>query len=167
MIMSNTYHLPKRIVTLIAPSFEEGFTVYCLDRMREAKMPSSLIGISKGVIRGFHGVCIQPDYTLEQIDSMGVGMVIIPGSRSCASRLLSDPRVQKLLDNTIANGGYVATVETAQTLVTELGLATRNKRQHLLRQGSMTIPAFVQRLIDIWQEPLLSPNGHLRSVHLV
>lgn len=165
--MSIPYYLNKRIVTLIAPSFEEGFTVYCMDRMRDKKLPASLIGISKGIIRGYHGVCVQPDFTLNQIDHLEIGMVIIPGSRSCASRLLSDPRVHRLLDSTIANGGYIAASESAQSIVTTIGMPQINARQHLLRQGTLSIPDFAQKLIDIWEEPLLSPNGHLRSVPLM
>lgn len=164
--MSNSRLFSKRIVTLVANNFEEGFTVYCLDRMREAKLPSSLIGVSKGLIRGLHGICIQPDATLNNIDNLNVGMVIIPGSRSCASHLLSDPRVHRLIDDTIANGGYIATLESVQELVASLGVKKVAERQHLLVQGSLSMPDFVQKLIDIWQEPLLSPNGHLRSMSI-
>ena len=165
--MLNSHLFSKRIIALVAPNFEEGFTVYCLDQMREARLPSTLISLSKGLVRGLHGIWVQPDGTLNTVDPRDVGMVIIPGSRSCASQLLSDPRVHRLLDNTIANGGYVVTRESAQDLVTTLGVKKVAERQHLLVQGSLSTSEFVQKLINIWRDPLLSPNGHLRSVSLV
>ncbi len=139
----------NRIVILLASGFEETAVVYCLEHMREAGLPVSLVGLSAGVLKGLHGLGVRPDYSLDQLlpETIHQG-VIVPGGPACVSVLLTDPRVHQLLETTMRNSGFVAVLATAVPLFTQSFSVTAATAPHLVQQGEMKISEFTDYLID-------------------
>lgn len=148
--MPTNHSVPNhRIVILLAPGFEETAVVYCLEHMREAGLPVSLVGLSAGVLKGSHGLAVRPDYSLDQLSPETVHQgVLVPGGSACVSVLLTDPRVHQLLDVTLKNNGFVAVLATAVPLFTQSFPLTAATSSHLIQQGEMKINEFTDYLID-------------------
>lgn len=152
MIMTTQDNQPqkKRTLILLAPGFEEGPIVYCLDRMREAGLPVSLVGVSPGWIKGLHGISVRTDYSLEQlVPEIPCQLVVVSGGRQCVSSLLADPRVRRLFESIRENEGFVAAMLSAEPSLVQAGISTLSTDSHFFQRGDMTIDEFANRLIEL------------------
>ncbi len=139
----------NRIMILLAPGFEETAVVYCLEHLREAGLPVSLVGLSAGILKGSHGLAVRPDYTLDQLlPENGPRGGIVPGGPACVSALLTDPRVHRLLDMTMQNSGFVAVLATAVSLFAQSFSPMITTTPNFMQQGEMEISEFTDYLID-------------------
>lgn len=146
-----THHSTQhnKILILLAPGFEETAVVHCLDRMREAGLPISLVGLSTGILKGLHGLAVRPDYLLDQLSSKGrCRGIIVPGGHQCVSALLTDPRVHQLLESTLQSGGFVAAMSTAVPLLTQSISQAATSSTNFIQQGETGIAEFADYLID-------------------
>ena len=138
----------NQTLILIAPGFREESVVQCLSQMREAGLAVSLVGLSAGLIRSLHGVVMLPDCSLEQLSPLGSPqLVIVPGGKQSVSALLADPRVHKLLDDTLENGGFVAATTTAQIVLAEANYPKSGREAHFLTQEGLEMGEYVKQLI--------------------
>lgn len=149
--MPTNHSVPNhRIVILLAPGFEETAVVYCLDHMREAGLPVSLVGLSTGILKGLHGLAVRPDYSLDQLSAeAGCLGVIVPGGSQCVTALLTDPRVHRLLDATLQQEGFVAAMATAVPLLFQSGILVSSTTPRFIPQKDMDINEFTNQLIDV------------------
>ena len=141
----------NRILILLATGFEETPVVYCVDHMREAGLPISLVGLSTGLIKGLHGLMVRPDISLDQIPPGTIYQgVIVPGGQQCVSSLLTDPRVHQIFEATLQNDGFIAAMATAasqllaQSSIPELGVMSC-----FVEQADMEISEFTEHLINL------------------
>lgn len=114
------------VFILLAPGFEEGSAIYCLDRLREAGILVSLVGLSAGLISGAHGVTVRPDRTLGQTSTLTPPyMVLVPDGKKSVTALLADPRVHRLLTATIENNGNIAAMPAAAAMLENGGIGLK------------------------------------------
>ena len=140
----------SRIFILIAPGFEETATITCLEQMRQASLPVSLVALSAGLVTGWHGLSVHPDLTLDQVNvNEPCIMVVIPGGQMCATALLTDPRVHRLLNTLIAQDGVVAVMKTAVPVVRQSGLLPTPLDSHFMTQNDDDLEAFVKNLVHL------------------
>ena len=142
------------ILILLAPGFEETPVVYCLDHMREAGLPVSLVGLSTGLIKGLHGLTVRPDASLDHLLSGTIYQgVIVPGGHQCVSSLLTDPRVHQLLEATLQNKGFIAAMATAANLLlAQSSIPELAGMSCFVEQAEMEISQFTERLINLLQK---------------
>ena len=140
-----------KIFILLAPGFEEGPTIYCLARLREAGLPVSLVSRTSGMVRGQHGLMVRPDQTLAQIISIKPRMVLIPGGRQCLAALAADPRVHELLKSTLCNEGYIAAAMKSQFLSTSDGFNLFMESDHFIPQEEQSVENFAEHLLVLTQ----------------
>ncbi|MCL4267285.1 MAG: DJ-1/PfpI family protein [Anaerolineae bacterium] len=139
----------NRILILLATGFEETAVVYCLDHMREAGLPVSLVGLSAGILKGLHGLAVRPDYSLDQLSAeAGCRGVIVPGGPPCVTALLTDPRVHRLLDATLQQEGFVAAMATAVPQLQQSGILALSTKPRFIPQEDMEINEFTYQLIN-------------------
>ncbi len=107
----------------MAPGFEEGSAIYCLDRLREAGILVSLVGLSAGLISGAHGVTVRPDRTLGQVAAVPPPhILLVPDGKKSVSALLADPRVHRLLAAVVENDGRIAAMPAAAAMIGSGGI---------------------------------------------
>lgn len=108
---------PRRVIVLVTQSFQED-VLSMIARIRSAGIAVTVVGLAAGLTLSEHGVAIQPDCSLAQINIVNDQHVLImPGDVECAKSLLSDPRVHQLMRDVTARGGWVAALHAAQSLV--------------------------------------------------
>ncbi|MCZ7674279.1 MAG: DJ-1/PfpI family protein [Chloroflexi bacterium] len=140
----------SRVFILIASGFEEAATIRCLEQMRQASLPVSLVALSAGLVTGWYGLSVHPDLTLDQVNAHEpCKLVILPGGQMCATALLTDPRVHRLLNTLIAQGGVVGVMETAVPVVLQSGLRSPGQDVRYVIQDEEGLELFVSRLLRL------------------
>jgi putative intracellular protease/amidase len=98
-------------VFILAEGFEEAETIALLSLLRQASVCVKIVGLTRGPIRGTHGVYLMPDLTLTDagplVRAMAIGAVILPEGRRGLARLETDPRVHRLLRQVVEQHGWI------------------------------------------------------------
>jgi len=142
----------KRAIILIAPEFDEEAVVHCLCQMRQRGTAVALVGTPANLVNGASGLAVHPDYPLTQLQqgafTDSYSLLIIPGSSSCATTLLSDPRVHRAIKNTLVEGGLVAAMSPiVPQILANIGLLKSANSSRFLVQGTQSTADFVRSLI--------------------
>jgi hypothetical protein len=112
------------VLILIAPGFDETLTVQFLASFRQAGIASALVSLTPGLIRSFCGLQVQADLFIDQLPfTVLPRLVLILETHSCASALLADPRVHRLLARTLAAKGMLAILPETQSLFMDVGFS--------------------------------------------
>ncbi|PIE80598.1 MAG: hypothetical protein CSA11_07575 [Chloroflexi bacterium] len=150
MVVRQTQLTSKKVIVLLAPGFEEGSAIYCLDRLREAGVPVSLVGVSAGLISGAHGVSVRPDCTLGQVmDVPSPKIVFIPDGSISVSTLLADPRVHRLLAATVKNDGAIAALPAAASMLDGMEVEGGTAVSPLVTPSDGGLDQFADQLINL------------------
>jgi putative intracellular protease/amidase len=144
----------KRVVILIAPEFDEEAVVHCLCQMRRRGTAVTLVGAPSNLVNGASGLAVHPDYPLAQLQQGALtdsySLLIIPGSASCATTLLSDPRVHRAIKQTFAEDGLVAAMSpVVPQILANIGLLESANSSRFLVQGTLSTADFVKMLIGV------------------
>lgn len=144
----------NRAIILIAPKFDEEAVVHCLCQMRRRGTAVDLIGVPSNLVNGASGLTVHPDYSLAQLHQATLTgdyrLLIIPGSSSCATALLSDPRVHRAIKRTFAAGGFIAAMSAVvPQIVANSGLLEPANSARFLVQGTQSTSDFVKLLIGL------------------
>ena len=141
--------LSDRAAILLAPGFEEGDIIYCLDRLRDAGITVDVVGLTTGLIRGIHGVVVRPDHSLDQLLPEQIfSTVIVPGGQQSTNALLADPRVHRMLKSTLSKGGWLAALLSAEPILKQFGFPNEAEQTQFVAQRDACIMAFTNQLID-------------------
>ena len=145
-----TTDFKKRVFILVAPGFEEPEIIYCLAQMRQASLSVALVGSSGGRLIGWNGVSIYPDLTLDGVEPEDPPkLVVIPGGQQCATILLTDPRVHRLLNSLVEQKGRVGVMKTAVPVVRQSGLLPTLLDAHYVIQKGESLEVFVTKLVNL------------------
>lgn len=138
-----------KVLILLASGFEEVPVVYCLGQMREAGIGVALVGLSGGPVGSTHGLVVKPDCSLEQVpQTVPYKLIILPGDKECVSALVADPRVHRLMSQTVGNDGYVGVMPVAETVLRTGGFITPNNESHFVIQKN-GLEVFAQKLVHL------------------
>ncbi len=133
---------------LLAPNFIEGNIVFCLEQLRQAGIPVSLVGLSAGLIKGYHGMIVKPDYSLGQLSTIhGHKLVLLPDGKACIAALFADPRVHQLIKTTLKNNGLVAAMPDAEVMLEKSNLISAETASNFLWQRDHDLKTFTEQMI--------------------
>ena len=125
-----------KVFVLLAPGFEErdATTVACT--LRRSGLPVALVSLMAGPVRGANGLSLLPDATLSEAEAEVHQplAVVMPGGLQGSRHLNADPRVHALLRRVVSEGGFVAALDAAYTVLRYAGLLDD------LTQGSLSLP---------------------------
>lgn len=150
MCDKNKLNSVKNILVLLAPGFEEGSAIYCVDQLRERGLPVSLVSLSNELVHSNHGVFIKPDLTLDEASEMEdkLGLVIIPGGSSSTTSLMTDPRIHRLLNNLKRQSGFMAAMETAVPILHQFKLPDSFSPRFICKEAQLDLNEFTNQLIQ-------------------
>jgi putative intracellular protease/amidase len=139
----------RTVLILVARDFREGTIVYLLERLRQAGISVSLVSLSDRLVKGYHGMAIRPDLSLEQLPQDPCHrLLILPDGRACVSALLADPRVHQLIEETLHSHGLVAAMPEAEVMLERLGLVTAETVANFVWLKGQDLAAFTEQLIS-------------------
>jgi protein deglycase len=130
-----------RVLIPLAEGFEEIEAVTVIDLLRRAGIevciakvtPADGSGAGAGseaeaasdganLVTGSHGIAVQADARLAELDDAGFDMIVLPGGMPGAAHLKADSRVISMLRGASARGAYVAAICAAPSVLAHAGL---------------------------------------------
>ena len=110
------------VYILLGTGFEEVEAIAPLDLLRRAGIPALSVGVNGKQIRGSHGITVEADIELAEIDLTDLDMIVLPGGLGgVASARASEPALQALRF-AWENGKYVAAICAGPTVLADLGI---------------------------------------------
>ncbi|MFA7173981.1 MAG: DJ-1 family glyoxalase III [Kiritimatiellia bacterium] len=112
-----------KIFIPLAEGFEELEAIAVIDILRRAGLAVTTAALtSEKLVLGAHGVLIQADAVLDELDLGGFDAVILPGGGLGTENLLKDPRITGIVQGFNAEGKYVCAICAAPTVLAAAGV---------------------------------------------
>lgn len=110
------------IYMLLGTGFEETEAIAPLDLLRRAGLSVSTVGINGKTIYGSHGIGVEADLQLHQMDLTDLDMIILPGGLRGVASIQASEAALEAVRFAWENGKYVAAICAAPTILAGLGI---------------------------------------------
>ncbi len=110
------------VYMLLGTGFEETEAVAPLDLLRRADVDVQTVGLNGKVIYGSHGIGIETDIEIGQMDLTDTEMVVIPGGLGGVASIRACREAMDALKFAADNGKFVAAICAGPTVLADLGI---------------------------------------------
>lgn len=110
------------VYVLLGTGFEETEAIAPVDLMRRAGIQVHTVGIGSQIVTGSHGIKIQADITLEEMDLTTLEMIVLPGGLGGVASISANEAALNAVRFAWENGRYVAAICAAPTILAKLGI---------------------------------------------
>ena len=115
------------VYMLLGTGFEETEAIAPLDLLRRADVKIMTVGINGRTVYGGHGIGIETDMELAQMDLTDVEMIIIPGGLGGVASIRASEGAMSALKFAWDNGKFVAAICAGPTVLADLGITSGKK----------------------------------------
>lgn len=105
------------VYVVLAQGFEEIEALTPVDMLRRAEVPCKLIGVTTRAVCGSHGIIVQADATLDEVDLAQAEMLVLPGGMAGTTHLYEQPRVRQAVEQAVRDGRWVAAICAAPSVI--------------------------------------------------
>jgi 4-methyl-5(b-hydroxyethyl)-thiazole monophosphate biosynthesis len=112
----------EQILVPLADGFEETEAVTIIDVLRRADLSVTTAGLTPGSVRGSHGIVIEPDAALGDLDLSTFTMVVLPGGQPGTRNLMKEERLLALVRRLHAEGRLTAAICAAPLVLHAAGV---------------------------------------------
>ena len=112
----------SKILIPLAPGFEEIEAVTNIDVLRRAGLDVITAGVDSKQIKGDHGIKVEADTTIEEVDPDDLSAVVLPGGMPGAANLRDSGRLLKIIRDINEKGGLCAAVCAAPIVLDAAGI---------------------------------------------
>lgn len=110
------------VYMLLGTGFEETEAVAPIDLLRRAGVQILTVGVNGKHIAGSHGIVVEADITIGEMDLTNMEMIIIPGGLGGVASLRASEAALAALRFGWENGKYVAAICAGPTILADLGI---------------------------------------------
>lgn len=110
------------VYILLGTGFEETEAIVPLDLMRRAGIQVMTVGVNGKTITGGHGIAVQADITLGQMDLTQMDMIVLPGGLGGVASVRASKEAMDALRFGWENEKYVAAICAGPTVLADLGI---------------------------------------------
>ncbi|MBP3304552.1 MAG: DJ-1/PfpI family protein [Oscillospiraceae bacterium] len=110
------------VYMLLGTGFEETEAIAPLDLLRRAGVPVQTVGVNGKTVYGGHGIGVEADITLNEMDLTCLEMIILPGGMGGVSSVRGSLAAMEALRFAWENGKYVAAICAGPTVLGDLGI---------------------------------------------
>jgi 4-methyl-5(b-hydroxyethyl)-thiazole monophosphate biosynthesis len=107
---------------LLGTGFEETEAIAPLDLMRRAGIQVLTVGVNGKTVYGSHGIGIEADITLEQMDLLDLEMIVLPGGLGGVASVSASQEALDALRFAFQNDKYIAAICAGPTVLASLGI---------------------------------------------
>ncbi len=151
--------LQRCIIIVVAHGFDEAETISLMSILRQAGLCVKSLGMTSGLVNGVHGICLMPDLTLSDLDSLvkttTFSVVILPENKQCLNRLEADPRLHNFLRQVLAQGCQIVVNAEGRRFLKKTSIADpglfrggNGSEPLLLREQGQSIEALARDLVN-------------------
>lgn len=110
------------VYVLLGTGFEEVEAIAPIDLMRRAGISVLTVGVEGKAVTGGHGITVEADITLGQMDLTQLEMIVLPGGLGGVATVRKSEEALAALRFAHENGKYVAAICAGPTVLAELGI---------------------------------------------
>ena len=110
------------VYMLLGTGFEETEAIAPLDLLRRAGVTVQTVGLNGKVVYGSHGIGIEADIEIGQMDLTDVEMVVIPGGLGGVASIRGCGAAMDALKFAADNGKFVGAICAGPTVLADLGI---------------------------------------------
>lgn len=108
------------VYLLLGTGFEEIEAIAPLDLMRRAGIEVLTVGVNGKTVYGGHGIGVEADITLNEMDLTKLEMIVLPGGLGGVSSVRASKQAMDALTFAWENGKYVAAICAGPTVLADL-----------------------------------------------
>lgn len=110
------------VYMLLGTGFEEIEAIAPLDILRRAGVRVLTVGVAGKQVVGSHGICVEADITLPEMDLTELEMIVLPGGMGGVTTVRGSQAALDALRFAWDNGKYVAAICAGPTVLADLGI---------------------------------------------
>ena len=110
------------VYMLLGTGFEETEAIAPLDLLRRAGVEVLTVGVNGKTVYGGHGIGVEADITLEEMDLTDLEMVILPGGLGGVASVRASKPAMEALKFAWENEKFVAAICAGPTVLADLGI---------------------------------------------
>ena len=114
--------MTQSILIPLAEGFEEIEAVTMIDVLRRAELDVTVAGLAPGSVTGSHGIVIEPDRLLADLDLDSFDVVCLPGGMGGTLQMMEDERLLECLRRSHAQGKTTAAICAAPMVLARAGI---------------------------------------------
>jgi 4-methyl-5(b-hydroxyethyl)-thiazole monophosphate biosynthesis len=112
----------KRACVLFVDGFEEIEAVTVVDVLRRAGVQTQMVGVEQRQVVGSHGIALQMDTVMSEVDDSRFDAVILPGGMPGAAKLRDNSAVRDFVVGQHVQGAIAAAICAAPMALGRFGL---------------------------------------------
>lgn len=105
------------VYIFLADGFEEAEALVPADLLRRAGAEVKLVGVTRKTVLGAHGISVNSDISLEQVQEEAAEMLVIPGGLPGVTNVAASERAMELLKSAAEEGCWVGAICAAPSVV--------------------------------------------------
>ena len=110
------------VYVLLGTGFEEVEAIAPIDLMRRAGIPTVSVGVESKSVTGGHGITVEADITLGEMDLTDMDMIVLPGGLGGVATVRKSEAALEALRFARENGKFVAAICAGPTVLADLGI---------------------------------------------
>ena len=115
------------VYMLLGTGFEETEAIAPLDLLRRAGVSVATVGINGKIVYGSHGIGVEADLEIDQLDLTDLDMVILPGGLGGVASIRGCRKAMDAIRFAYENDKYTAAICAGPTILAELGIVNGKK----------------------------------------
>ena len=112
------------VYVLLGTGFEETEAIAPIDLLRRAGIPTLTVGVDEKIVYGGHGIGIEADITLGEMDLTDMDMIVLPGGLGSVATARKSEAALDALRFAWENGKFVAAICAGPTVLADLGITS-------------------------------------------
>ena len=145
------------VYMLLGTGFEETEAVTPLDLLRRAGVEVKTVGLNGKIVYGGHGIGIEADIEIHEIDLSAMEMIILPGGLGGVASCRACPAAMDALKHAWDNGRFVAAICAGPTVLADLGItAGMNTTCYPSCEGGMGSAIMIEDAAAVTDENLIT-----------
>ena len=110
------------VYILLGTGFEETEAIAPLDLLRRAQIPTVTVGVTGKTVYGSHGIGIEADILLQEMDLTDLDMIVLPGGLGGVASVRASQEAMEALKFAWENNKLVAAICAGPTVLADLGI---------------------------------------------
>lgn len=110
------------VYVMLGTGFEETEAIAPIDLLRRAGISVLTVGINGKLIHGGHGIGVQADITMEEMDLSNLEMIVLPGGLGGVKSIRESEQAMAAIRFAYENQKFVAAICAGPTILAQLGI---------------------------------------------
>ena len=110
------------VYVLLGTGFEETEAIAPIDLLRRAGIPVLTVGLNGKTVYGGHGIGVEADITVDELDLTDLEMIVLPGGLGGVASIRACAPAMDAIRFAHENGKFTAAICAGPTVLADLGI---------------------------------------------